>query len=452
MAPTFDPRRVEAAEGAQTRENSKMKLRAPKTTDWVLIILCVMYLVVYVDRANVGTAAGAIRQEFGLTNVQLGMVFSAFSYPYAAVVLLGGYLADKFGPRLTFFSCCFLFSVATVLTGFAGSLMTLMLARGLVGLGEGPALSTGTRAMTNWMPQTKWGFGQGITHSCARLGTAVAPPIVAALIAAFSWRGSFIVIGLISMAWSIVWYVYFRDVPADHPGITPEELKDLRVVERRQQRIPFRALFIRHIPLIITFFCYGWTLWVYLNWLPSFFLQSYKLNLSSSALFSGGILAGGVIGDTLGGVVSDLIYKRTGSLLWARTGMIVGGFLAAFVCLMGVLVSTDITTVTIALTVAFFFMELSVSSLWMITMDVSPKYSGTAGGLLSLGFALSGVLSPIVFGYVVDLTGDWHLPFAISMGLLIVGAVSAFWLKPHVPFVEPAVPVSPLDGKTVRTG
>ena len=411
-----------------------------KATHWTMALICAMYLAVYIDRSNIGTAAAAIRAEFGLSNAQLGLIFSAFSYPYAALVLFGGYFADRFGARLTFFVCVLVFSAATILTGLATGLTGLLFARGLLGLGEAPALSTATRAMTNWLPRTRWGFGQGITHSFARIGTAVTPPLVAGLITAFSWRDSFLIVGVLTTLLAIVWFVYFRDEPADHPSITAAELAMLPKIERERRAIPLKRLAIRFIPLILTFFCYGWTLWVYLSWLPSFFGQSFHLDLKNSAIFSAGILLGGVVGDTLGGVLSDAIFRRTGDLRKARTWIIIGAFLAAFMCLLVVLLTHELAIVSIALTAAFFLMEVAVAPLWLITMDVAPRFSGTAGGYLSVGFAASGILSPLAFGYVVDRSGSWQLPFAMSMGLLLVGCISALFLKPDQPFVADMTP------------
>jgi MFS family permease len=115
-------------------------------------------------------------------------------------VLFGGYFADKSGARLTSFVCTLVYAIATVMTGFSTGLISLLFARALLGAGEAPALSTATRAMTNWLPRERWGFGQGIiTHSFARIGTALTPPLIAVLITSFSWRGSFLIVGCMSL-------------------------------------------------------------------------------------------------------------------------------------------------------------------------------------------------------------------------------------------------------------
>ncbi len=186
----------------------------------VLGLLCVMYLITYVDRVNISTAADAIQRELGLSNTRLGFLQSAFGYPYLLFQVFGGWVGDRFGPRRTLFLCGLVWAFATILTGFSGGLMMLFACRVLVGIGEGATFPVATRAMQNWTPVGRRGFAQGLTHSFARLGNAVTPPIVAWLIIALSWRGSFVVLGCCSLIWVLVWLWYFRDVPADHAAMT----------------------------------------------------------------------------------------------------------------------------------------------------------------------------------------------------------------------------------------
>ena len=132
---------------------------------------------------NISTAAPLIKNDLGLSNTALGFAFSAFAYPYAVFQLIGGWLGDKFGPRLTLGVSGFVVCVSTVLTGAVGGLLALVLVRLALGFGEGAAFPTATRAMAVWMPPTQWGFAQGITHSFSRIGNALTPPLIAWLIA-----------------------------------------------------------------------------------------------------------------------------------------------------------------------------------------------------------------------------------------------------------------------------
>jgi MFS family permease len=406
-----------------------------KTTNIILLIICLMYLITYIDRVNIATAAPPMQKDLGLSNIELGVAISAFAYPYAFFQIAGGWLGDWLGPRLTLLICGAIWSAATVMIGFVEGAMSLLLARLLLGVGEGSAFPTATRALANWMPPGKRGFAQGITHSFSRFGNAVSPVIVAALIAWWSWRGSFIVVGLASFIWVIVWWLYFRDDPRKHPGITPQEIATLPPPRAAAESatVPWWPLLKRILPVTFTDFCYGWTLWVYLSWLPSFFLHDYQLNLKQSALFASGVLFAGVIGDTVGGLLSDQIIRRTGNTRKARVSVIFTGFVGSFIFMLPVLFIHDLVVIAICLSAAFFFAELIVAPIWAVPMDIAPHYSGTASGFMNFGFGLAGMISPVVFGAIIDASGRWDYPFIASLALLLVGAVSALFLRPDVP-------------------
>jgi MFS family permease len=314
--------------------------------------------------------------------------------------------------------------------GLANSLSGMILGRVLLGVGVS-ALPVATRAMSNWTPAEKRGFSQGITHACARLGNALTPPLVAWLILLVSWRGSFVVIGTVSFLWAVVWGIYFRDDPAEHPGITADELARLPPRRlKRVERVPFARLGARMMPVTLVYFCYGWTLWFFLAWIPSYFLHSYQLKLSSSALFASGVFLAGTCGDFLGGVASDRIFERTKSRTKARRNIIIFGFLVSAVFTLPVLMVHNLTIIVLSLSVAFFFAEFTVGAFWAIPMDIAPHYSGFASGFMNSGSALAAIVSPLIAGYIIDRTGRWEMTFVAGIALLLFGAASAFWIRP----------------------
>src|SRR5438132_5843041 len=215
-------------------------------TTKVLVLICFMYGITYIDRVNVSTAASVFKQDLHLNNAQVGLVFSAFAYPYLFFQIIGGWVSDRFGARLTLTVSALIWATATLLTGFVGSLAAMLFARVMLGFGEGATFPTATRAMSDWTVEGKRGFAQGITHSSARFGNALTPPLVAWLIALVTWRGSFIILGIISLAWAAAWVWYFRDDPGEHPGITAEELDRLPAFRTRSDRkanpVPWGAL------------------------------------------------------------------------------------------------------------------------------------------------------------------------------------------------------------------
>jgi MFS family permease len=315
-----------------------------------------------------------------------------------------------------------IWAAATIITGLVHSLLMLFIARVALGFGEGATFPTATRAMQYWTPASKRGFAQGLTHAFARLGNAMRPPLIAVLMLWLTWRGSFVVLGLVSLVWGIVWAWYFRNQPRDHRSITAAELEELppHPATTRPQ-VPWVPLLQRMWPVTLTYFCYGWCLWLYLNWLPLFFKNNYSLDIKNSALFASGVFLAGVVADSLGGIISDRILHRTGNVRLARLSVTILGFAGAFLSLLPILFVHDITIVALCLSGGFFFAELVIGPMWSVPMDIASKYSGTAAGLMNTGSAFAAIVSPLVAGLVIDLTGNWYLPFLMSMGLLLLG-------------------------------
>jgi MFS family permease len=422
-----------------TRARGPRRLFSIGLSSQVLTVLCLMYLVMYIDRVNIATVAPRMSADLGLSNTQFGLAVSAFSYPYALFQLIGGWVSDRFGPRRTLMLSGLVVCIATICTGLIGGLASLIAVRLVLGFGEGSAFPTATRALSVWMPRALWGFAQGITHSASRLGNALTPLLVAGLMAYTSWRGSFVALGLLGLGWVALWWWVYRDDPRRHRRITAQELARLPPApdaSGNASSVPWLKLARRMLPVTAVDFCYGWTLWVFLTWLPSFFFKSFHLDLKHSALFSSGVLLGGVIGDNVGGIISDWLYRRTGSLQVARSNLIVVGMLGALCFLIPVVLTHDLTTVALCLSAACFFSELVVAPIWSVPMDIAPQYAGSASGMMNFGFGIAGIISPVVFGGLLDLTGSWAIPFYGSIGLLLLGAGLSFLMRPDRPFKE----------------
>lgn len=406
-----------------------LRIRPPTI---VLALLCAMYFLMFVSRNNMSIAAQYMQVDLKLSNTDLGLAFAAFAYPYAAFQLFGGMLGDKFGPRATLAVSAFIVFLATAWIGAAGGLASLFLARTLLGIGEGAAFPAATRAMSVWTATGRWAFAQGITHTFSRVGNWAAALIVAALIALASWRASFYLLAPVNLIWLAVWFWYFRDRPNEHPAMSAEDVAKLPVRARSdaKRKIPWLRLARFILPVTCVDFCYGWTLWLFQNWIPSFFVQNYGLNLNRTAIFTAGVLFAGIVGDTLGGVASDAILKRTGNLVTARRSVIMAGFIGSFIFMIPVILFHDLTIAAVSLSLVFFFSELIVAPIWAVPMDIAPRYAGSASGLMNFGFGAAGIVSPWVFGYLIDATGSWTLPFLGSIGLLLLGSVLALRLRP----------------------
>ena len=405
-----------------------------RASNIVLALLCLMYFITYLDRVNVSTAAAGFGPEFKLSKTEIGLVFSAFAYPYLVFQIVGGWVSDRFGSKRTLIACGILWAAATALTGLAGGLASMLVARVLLGLGEGATFPAATAAMSHWVAKEKRGFAQGITHAASRIGNAVAPPVIVAVMATQGWRTSFQVCAAISFVWVALWALSFTEHPNEHPRITPEELAALPQPKAKAARVPWGPLFKRMAPVTIVYFCYGWTLWLFLSWIPQYFLHSYNLDLKKSAIFAASVFFAGVVGDTLGGVVTDRLLVRSGSLHKARSWMVAVCMGLTLLSLIPLMFTHDLYVSLACLSAGFFFAEMTIGPMWAIPMDIAPEFSGTASGMMNTGSALAAILSPVVSGMLIDRFGNWELPFIGSMVLMAAGVFLAFRMRPESKF------------------
>jgi sugar phosphate permease len=305
-----------------------------------LTLLVVMHFILFVDRVNLAAAAETIKDDLGLSNIALGVAFSAFNYAYAPFQLVGGWFADRFGARRTLTVCGLTWSLTTIATGAVTGLASLFAVRCVLGMGEGATLPAATRALSKWTSLAARGTAVGITHAAGRLGAGTSAPIVAFLITWFSWRFSFVALGIVSAGWALVWWWYFHEDPRQHPGITSAELAALPAEDVAGQAgsgpVPWRRLIPRLAPLMIVYFCQGWTGWLFVTWMPSLIQKNYGLDLKKSSFLYAAMLFSAMIAELLGGVVTDYLLRRTGNLRIARSlpiavawGFVVAGLLMA---------------------------------------------------------------------------------------------------------------------------
>jgi len=183
-------------------------------------------------------------------------------------------------------------------------------------------------------------------------------------------------------------------------------------------------------PVTVVYFCYGWTLWLFLSWIPQYFLHSYDLNLRNSAIFASSVFFAGVVGDTLGGVVTDKLLHRTGNLKKARSWMVAVCMLLTLLMLIPLMFTHSLMISLLCLSAGFFFAEMSIGPMWAIPMDIAPEFSGTASGMMNTGSALAAIISPVVGGFLIDRYGNWELPFLGSIILMAIGVGLTFRMQP----------------------
>ncbi|MBV9393641.1 MAG: MFS transporter [Methylobacteriaceae bacterium] len=423
---------------------------------YILGLISLMYLITYLDRVNISTAAPVISKELGFDKITMGVIFSAFSWSYAMFQVPGGWLGDRFGARNVLTTIVTYWSAMTAATAAATGATSFIIFRFLFGIGEAGAFPVATRAMQLWYPKHERGFVQGITHSASRLGAAIAPPIVVLIMTTLGWRSVFYICGAVGIIWAAIWYFAYRNLPEQHGLVNEAELSHIRGTDptgnvnrpnlAKKPSVPWGTLLRspNMWAIMCAYFTYVYCLWIFLSWLPSYLVEFRHFTLLKVGFLASLPLWAGVVGDTVGGLATDWLLARTGNIKLARRAVAITGMLGCAVFIVPAALATEAYTAVYCLTAAMFFLECTIGPSWAVPMDMGGEVSGTVSGMMNMAGNIGGALSPIVFGVLVQL-GSWAAPFVVAASLLVIGAIIwGFWLDPSVSVVEKrAVDVPP---------
>jgi sugar phosphate permease len=415
---------------------------------YILLLISLMYLITYLDRVNISAAAPVISKEFGFDKITMGAIFSAFVWSYALFQVPGGWLGDRFGPRRMLTIIVTYWSVMTAATAAATGAVSFIIVRFLFGVGEGGAFPVATRAMQLWYPPQERGFVQGITHSASRLGAAIAPPIVVAIMTAFGWQWVFYVCGAVGIVWAVWWWFAYRDLPEEHALVNRAELEQIRGTDPEGNVNPPKIEARATVPwatllrspnmwaIMCAYFTYVYCLWIFLSWLPSYLVDYRHFTLIKVGWLASLPLLAGVVGDTVGGLATDWVLKKTGNARFARRLVAIVGLLGCVAFIVPAALVDDAYAAVFCLTGAMFFLECTIGPSWAVPMDTGGKYSGTVSGMMNMAGNIGGALSPLVFGFLAQV-GSWQAPFIVAAALLVIGAgIWAFWLDPERSVIE----------------
>ena len=419
---------------------------------WVLIIwMFVMSAIAYLDRVNISIAAGAIQKDFGLTDLQLGWVFSAFVVGYALFQAPGGRLADRFGPRLVVMIGVLWWGVFTSLSaavpvGIAGLLGILISVRFLLGMGEAVVYPSSNRLVANWIPSAERGVANGLIFAGVGAGAGITPPLITWVLLTYGWRWSFFISAIIGLAAGVIWYLLARDNPEKHPWITREELVHIEAglpeptVVEEHHAVPWKAILTNRDVLFITasYFAYGYTAYIFFSWFFIYLSRVRGLDLKSSSVYSMLPFMAMAICSPLGGWISDRVMKSHGKRA-GRCGIAVLGIglAAIFVAAATQVESAKVATFILAGGAGALY--LSQSSFWAVTADIAGSSAGSVSGVMNMGGQIGGALTATVTPIVGHHFG-WTASFLVAAGLCAVGAVAWVFVNPNRELVRKTVP------------
>ncbi|MBU3025664.1 MFS transporter [Zobellia galactanivorans] len=415
----------------------------------ILAMVFITVVINYLDRSNISVAAFAMKEDIGLSNVQMGYVFSAFGWTYACLQIPGGIIADKFPTRILYSLIMALWSVATLIQGMVSSFAALIGLRASIGVFEAPSYPTNNLVVTKWFPENERASAIAVYTSGQFLGLAFLTPVLVAIQSYFGWRGLFIISGIIGLVWAAIWYFFYRD-PKDYKSISKKELEyiekgggligknDVKKEERKKfdwndfkQAFIYRKLW----GLYIGQFCLGATTIFFLTWFPTYLVEFRGLDFLKSGFLASIPFLAAFFGVLLSGFTSDYLIKKGYSVEISRKTPIIIGMLLS-TCIIGANYTDSTFFVILFLAVAFFGNGLASIAWIFISLMAPKKLIGLTGGAFNFIGGLAGIVVPIVIGYLVE-DGDFSPALFFIGGIALLGFISYTFIVGKVERIVP---------------
>lgn len=412
---------------AETNTPEVKPSRSVKIRWYLIALLVIGGIVNYLDRNNLSIANTTIAKEFGLNALQMGLLLSAFSWPYAIANLPAGYLVDKYGPKRMFAWAAGLWSIVSMISALANSFGFLYAARVALGISESPFFTSGLKVADKWFNKTERALPVSIVNTGSQIANAIAPPLLTFLLLTMTWRGMFVVIGALGIVIALVWLRIYRDPTLKEQFIIKgEEFEDQQ--KPKEKQAGWGELLKQKNTWFMVLGAFGifYTVWVYLTWLPSYLQTARGFSLSQTGWLAGLPFLCGVIGVLTGGILSGKLIKRGVPTVTARKIPIVGGALLAAAAVLPVAYVENTALAIVLLSLGYFAAQVPIGVLWTLASDIAETNQvASLGAIQNFGGFLGAAVAPVVTGFILNETGgNYTLVFLIGGALLIVGALS----------------------------
>jgi D-galactonate transporter len=410
----------------------------------ILLMIFIITTFNYADRATLSVTGTAMRKEFGIDAVQMGYIFSSFSWAYVLAQLPSGWLLDRFGARRVYAASIFFWSLFTLLQGSVGivaggaAIATLFALRFAMGIAEAPAFPANGKIVASWFPTAERGTASAFFNAAQYCAAAVFTPLMAWLTHAFGWRHVYLAMGVAGFVLVLLWLKLMRS-PSEHPRVNRAELDYIEqgggTIQARGKTQPagmggaassfatIRQLLSNRMLLGVYLgqYCINVLTYFFLTWFPLYLVQARGMTILQAGFAASVPAICGFAGGMLGGVLSDGMVRRGHSLTVARKVPIVGGMLLSVVMVGCNYVNANWLVVSL-MALAFFGKGLGALG-WAVIADTAPPEAvGLSGALFNLFGNTAGIVTPIVIGYVLGTTGSFNgaLVFVGANALLTV--------------------------------
>jgi sugar phosphate permease len=400
----------------------------------VLLALFILSIITFLDRVCMNVVSKYVKTDLHLNNEQYGYILGAFSLAYALFEIPTGALGDKIGARRVLTRVVVWWSAFTALTGTAMNFMYLLIVRFLFGMGEAGAYPNAGIVISRWFPAVETGRAQSAIWAAARLGGSLTPLVVIPLVHALGWRWAFVALGLVGIVWAIFWRFWYRDNPSEMPHISREEAEEIekqRQIKHAEHPLPWRTIIKNRNIWLLMLMChlFFYAAYFFTNWSNTYFQEGRHLSEEQAKNFISLSYFLGALGCLAGGFLSDYLVKRYGLRFGRRSVAMSGlGLSGIFFLLAGW--TTDDTMAGYYLAICVLLKDFALPVSFATCIDIGKRNAGAVTGSMNFAGQMGGFFITIIFGTIVQRTGNFNTPLFLMAGCLFVAALLWIWIDP----------------------
>ena len=396
--------------------------------NFILTMLVILGVVTFLDRINISVAGSSIMKDQNLSAAEWGWVQSAFILSYGLMQIPMGAYGDRHGHRKVLTQIVLWWSMFTAFTGLAGGLVSLLIIRFMFGVGEAGSSPCSTGVISRWFEKHEVGKAQGYVWAASRMGGALTPFVVIPVMAWVGWRAAFYLLGGLGVVWAVVWYIMYKDPEKPespgNPALAKPSLPWSKILRNRQ-----------FWTICAMYFFYAFGSWFFFSWFPTFMELGRGFAKSELTYAVAVPFIMSMIGNISGGYLTDKLSKKYG-LKIGRKALGTTSLAISAVCMFLAAFIPGKMAVFVFLSLCFGIFDLMLPSAWAICIDLGKQHAGAISGAMNTAGNIGGFFCGILFGYLVQSSGNYNLPLYMIAGMLLVSAVLFSFINPTKPIVE----------------
>ena len=396
-------------------------------------MLVILGMVTFLDRINISVAGSSIMHDLNLSAAEWGWVQSAFILSYGLMQIPMGALGDRFGHRSILALIVLWWSLFTAFTGMAGGLVSLLVIRFMFGIGEAGSSPCSTGVISRWFKKEEVGKAQGYVWAASRMGGALTPFVVIPMMVWVGWRSAFYLLGAVGIVWAIVWWLYYRE---NSQSSQSSQSSSSSPSSQSSSSSPSHSLWKRLVNapqfwiLCVMYFFYAFGSWFFFSWFPTFMELGRGFEKSELTYAVAVPFVMSMIGNISGGYLTDRLSARYGLKVGRKAIGSVSLAISA-VCMFLAAFIPGKMAVFIFLSLCFGIFDLMLPSAWALCIDLGKQHAGTLSGAMNTAGNLGGFCCGILFGQLVQSSGNYNLPLYMIAGMLLISSVLFAFINPE---------------------